>query len=139
MREKYGYCYSINTFNQSYKDTGLFGIYVGTDLDYVDHVRELINKELKKLQDERIPDKELEEAKAQLKGKLVLSLESTSNRMSRLAKSELYYDRFITIDELIEEIDNVEADDIKQFAGEFFNKDLFSEALLKPEAAAEEV
>lgn len=134
VREKFGYCYSINTFNQSYKDTGLFGIYVGTDLDYVDHVRELINKELKKLQDKSIPQKELEEAKAQLKGKLVLSLESTSNRMSRLAKSELYYDRFVTIDELIEEIDNVKAKEIKQFAGEFFNNELFSEALLKPEA-----
>ncbi|MDR8391551.1 insulinase family protein [Aliifodinibius sp. S!AR15-10] len=133
VREKYGYCYSINTFNQSYRDTGLFGIYVGTDNDYVDHVRELINKELQKLQDEIIPDQELEEAKAQLKGKLVLSLESTSNRMSRLAKSELYYDRFVTIDELIQEIDGVEAEEIKKFAIGFFDKDQYSEALLIPE------
>jgi len=133
VREKYGYCYSINTFNQSYRDTGLFGIYVGTDLDYVNHVRDLIHKELKLLQEETIGDKELNEAKAQLKGKLVLSLESTSNRMSRLAKSELYFDRFVTVDELIGEIDAVQADEIRGFARKFFEKDLFSEALLTPE------
>ena len=133
VREKYGYCYSINTFNQSYRDTGLFGIYVGTDLDYVDHVRELINREMNKLQEEPIGKKELEEAKAQLKGKLVLSLESTSNRMSRLAKSELYFDRFITVDELIGEIDAVRADDIQSFARDFFTGDRFTESLLVPE------
>lgn len=137
IREKYGYCYSISTFNQSYRDTGLFGIYTGTDLDYVDHVRELLHKELKKLQESMIPEKELNEAKAQLKGKLVLSLESMSNRMSRLAKSELYYERFITIDELIEEIDGVQAEDVKNFAREFFDTDQFSEALLVPEKTIE--
>lgn len=133
VREKYGYCYTISTFNQSYRDTGLFGIYVGTDLDYVDHVRELINNELRKLQDKTISKKELKEAKAQLKGKLVLSLESTSNRMSRLAKSELYYERFITIDELIEEIDSVKREEIQDFAGNFFDSEIYSEALLIPE------
>ncbi|MDZ7693403.1 MAG: pitrilysin family protein [Balneolaceae bacterium] len=64
VREKFGYCYSINTFNQSYRDTGLFGIYVGTDLDYVDHVRELIYQELTKIQDKSISSKELEESKS---------------------------------------------------------------------------
>ncbi len=133
IREKYGYCYTISTFNQSYRDTGLFGIYVGTDLDYVQHVRELIHNELNKLKEEEIPAKELSEAKAQLKGKLVLSLESTSNRMSRLAKSEIYYDRFITIDELIEEIDRVKPEEIQKFSQDFFDNDLYSEALLIPE------
>lgn len=133
IREKYGYCYTISTFNQSYQDTGLFGVYVGTDLDYVQHVRELINKELNKLKEEEIPARELEEAKAQLKGKLVLSLESTSNRMSRLAKSEIYYDRFISIDELIDEIDSVKPEEIQKFSQDFFNNNLYSEALLVPE------
>lgn len=133
VREKYGYCYTISTFNQSYRDTGMFGIYVGTDRDYVDHVRKLINKELEKLQEKPIPEKEMNEAKAQLKGKLMLSLESMSNRMSRLAKSELYYDRFITLDELVAEIDGVDSEDVKSFAGDFFEAGQFSEALLLPE------
>lgn len=133
VREKYGYCYSINTFNQSYQDTGVYGVYVGTDRDYVKHVRKLIENELEKLQQEPIPEKELSEAKAQLKGKLMLSLESMSNRMSRLAKSELYFNRFVTLDELIENIDRVEADQVQAFAREFFDKDRFSEAILLPE------
>jgi predicted Zn-dependent peptidase len=133
VREKYGYCYSINTFNQSYRDTGLYGVYVGTDKDYVKHVRKLIIKELQKLQQDLIPEKELNEAKAQLKGKLMLSLESMSNRMSRLAKSELYFDRFVTLDELIENIDRVQAGEVQDFAQKFFNDDQFSEAVLIPE------
>lgn len=133
VREKYGYCYSINTFNQSYRDTGMFGIYVGTDEEYVNHVRELINKELRKLQEKLIPGKELEEAKSQLKGKLMLSLESMSNRMSRLAKSELYYNRFITLDELVAEIDGVKSGEVQDFAQKFFESNDFSEALLLPE------
>src|SRR5699024_11661130 len=49
VREKYGYCYTITSFNQSYQDTGLYGVYAGTDREYVDHLRELVNKELKEL------------------------------------------------------------------------------------------
>lgn len=132
VREKYGYCYNITSFNQSYQDTGLYGIYVGTDKDYVDHVRELIEKELEKLKQEPIPEKELSEAKEQLKGKLMLSAESMSNRMSRLAKSEIYYDRFVSLDELQQKIDEVQADQVQEFARHFFNSEIFSEALLLP-------
>lgn len=135
VREKYGYCYTITSFNQSYQDTGLYGIYVGTDKDYVGHVRELIAKELDKLKQEAIPEKELSEAKSQLKGKLMLSLEGMSNRMSRLAKSEIYYNRFVTLDELTQKIDEVRSDEVQDFAQEFFDSDLFSEALLLPEGA----
>lgn len=133
VREKYGYCYSITSFNQSYSDTGLYGIYVGTDKDYVEHVRELIKAELDKLKQNPIPEQELAEAKAQLKGKLMLSVESMNNRMSRLAKSEIYFDRFVTLDELQEKIDEVDADQVQDFAQEFFDNNQFSEALLLPE------
>ncbi|MGM0589544.1 MAG: M16 family metallopeptidase [Bacteroidota bacterium] len=135
VREKYGYCYSIQSFNQSYSDSGVFGIYVGTDADYVDHVRELIETELSRFKDEPIPDQELSEAKSQLKGKLLLSQENMSSRMSRLAKSELYYDRYITLDELVSEIDQVSSEEIQDFAQEFFDISQFSEGLLKPAAS----
>ncbi|NGP88908.1 M16 family metallopeptidase [Fodinibius halophilus] len=133
VREKYGYCYTITSFNQSYKDTGLYGIYVGTDKDYVGHVRELIGKELDKLKQEPIPEKELSEAKAQLKGKLMLSLESMSNRMRRLAKNQIYYDRFVTMDELQEKIEAVQSSEVQDFAQDFYDNEVFSEALLLPE------
>ena len=134
IREKYGYCYSIGPFNQSYVDTGLFGVYVGTDKEYVSHVRELINKEFERMQSEKVDEKELSEAKAQLKGKLMLSQESTSNRMTRLAKSELYFNRFVTLDELVENIDAVTQEELLRFSAGFFNPDLFSETLLLPES-----
>jgi predicted Zn-dependent peptidase len=133
IREQYGYCYSIGTFNQSYTDSGLFGVYIGTAESYIDHVRELISEEFEKLYREPIPDKEFSEAKSQLKGKLLLSQESMSSRMTRLAKSEIYFNRFITLDELVEEIDNVSLNEVQTFASEFFDLEAFSETLLLPE------
>jgi predicted Zn-dependent peptidase len=133
IREKYGYCYSISSFNQAYTDTGMFGVYVGTDKDYVTHVKELIHEEFRKLKEEVVSDSELSEAKAQLKGKLLLAQESMSNRMTRLAKSEIYYDRYIPLDELVEQIDLVTIKDIQDFSNEFFDTSLFSETLLLPE------
>lgn len=133
VREKYGYCYTIGSFNQTFSDTGLFGIYTGTDIDYVEHVEDLVKNELRQLQEELVPPKELDEAKAQLKGNLLLSLENTSNRMQRMAKAELYYGRFISIEELVENIDAVSAEDIQGFAKAFFDEAQFSKAILKPE------
>lgn len=134
VREKYGYCYSISPFNQTYIDTGLFGVYTGTDFDYVDHVRELINVEFLRMKNEKVDEKELSEAKAQLKGKLMLSQENTSNRMTRLAKSEIYFNRFVTLDELVENIDAVTSEDLLRFSDDFFDPAQFSETLLIPES-----
>ncbi|MEX1062129.1 MAG: insulinase family protein, partial [Balneolaceae bacterium] len=122
-----------NTFNQSYTDTGLFGVYIGTDKQYVEHVRELIEAEFENLFQIPVPRKEMEEAKSQLKGKLLLSQESMSNRMTRLAKSELYFNRFVTLDELVENIDRVTIDDVRSFSEEFFDRGVYSETLLLPE------
>ncbi len=133
VREKYGYCYSIQTFNQSYSDSGIWGVYVGTDKDYVEHVHELVVAELDKIRTEIIPEKEFSEAKSQLKGKLLLSQENTSNRMMRLAKSELYFERFVTLDELEENIDKVTAEDVLEFSKDFFDQKYFMEAVLTPE------
>lgn len=133
IREKHGYCYSIGPFNQSYLDSGLFGVYIGTDSDYVPHVRELIIKEFNRIQDEKVDSRELREAKEHLKGKLLLSQESTSNRMTRMAKSEIYFNRYITLDELVENIDAVTAEDLQVFCEDFFDPSMYSETLLVPE------
>jgi len=133
IREKYGYCYSIGPFTQSYIDSGMYGVYIGTDREYVEHVRTLIRAEFEKIRTEPVGSKELDEAKAQLKGKLLLSQENTSNRMTRLAKSELYFDRFVTLDELVENIDAVTSVDLQTFSEDFFDPDQFSETLLLPE------
>lgn len=133
VREKYGYCYTIQTFNQSYSDSGIWGVYVGTDKEYVEHVHELVVAELDKIRAGEIPEKEFSEAISQLKGKLLLSQENTSNRMMRLAKSELYFDRFVTLDELEEEIEAVKPEQVLEFASDFFDQKHFMEAVLTPE------
>ena len=133
IREKYGYCYSVQTFNQSFLETGVWGVYVGTDKDYVEHVHELVVEQLNLLASHELAYKELSEAKAQLKGKLLLSQENTSNRMMRLAKSEIYYKRHVDLDELVEHIDSVSVEDIISFAQVFMNESEFVEAKLTPE------
>jgi len=135
IREKYGYCYSIGPFTQSYIDSGMYGVYIGTDREYVEHVRKLIRAEFEKIRTDPVEKKELEEAKAQLKGKLLLSQENTSNRMTRLAKSELYFNRFVTLDELVVNIDAVKSVDLQAFSEDFFEPEQFSETLLMPEKA----
>lgn len=138
IREDYGYCYSIHSFNQGFMDSGIFGIYAGTDREYVDHLKELVQAELWEMRDKKVSENELAEAKAQLKGKLLLGQESMSNRMMRLAKSELYYGRYISLDELIEQIDAVDREELRQFAEEFFREDQFSETLLLPDEGGED-
>lgn len=133
IREKYGYCYAIQAFNQSYADTGVFGVYAGTDKEYVAHLKELVYAELHRLGEELVPEQELAEAKSQLKGKLLLAQESMSNRMNRLAKSELYFDRYIGLDELVQHIDAVSAEEIRRFAKDFFKEELFTETVLMPD------
>ncbi|MDG5766624.1 pitrilysin family protein [Balneolales bacterium ANBcel1] len=133
IREKYGYCYHIQSFMEAFRDCGLFGIYTGTDRGYVDHIRELILTELRNLREQPIPEKELEEAKSQLKGKMLLAQESMSSRMTRLAKSEIFYDRYITMDELVAEIDRADSGQIRDLCATFFDEDQMTETILMPE------
>lgn len=134
IREKHGYCYAVSSFHQAFIDSGIFAVYAGTDIDYAEHVKQLVRDEFKRLQDVPVPDKELSEAKSQLKGKLLLAQESMSNRMTRLGKCEIYFDRYVPLDEIVVDIDAVGSDDIQQFAQSFFQPDEFSTTILFPES-----
>lgn len=136
IREKYGYCYHIHSLMEAFTDTGVFAVYAGTDKEYVNHLRELIVDELNQLREKNISDKELDEAKSQLKGKLMLSQESMSNRMTRLAKSEIIHNRYISLDELIREIDRVTSDEIRTLCDHLFDQKMFSETVLIPDAGS---
>ena len=82
---------------------------------------ESITKEFRNLKEQRVTDEELRRAKDHLKGSLMLSLESTASRMSNLARQEMYFDRFFTLDELVESIESVTADDVQRIAHTFFD------------------
>ena len=132
IREKYGYCYSINTINQSFYDTGSFAVAAGTDEEYVDHLRELIFAEFKKMAETPVSFEELDSAKAKLNGMLLMGQESLNNRMNRMAKSEMYYGRYISLDEIEQNINKVTEEDIQSFCQDFLNPDFYSETVLLP-------
>ncbi len=120
VREKRGLVYSISSGVTSYSDTGNLTIYAGTSLDSLDQVARLTLDEMKRLKEEAVPAAELRRAKDQLKGSIMLSLESTGSRMSHLARQEIYFDRQLTLDETLEGIEAVAPDDVAGVAGELF-------------------
>ncbi|HEY0565535.1 MAG TPA: pitrilysin family protein, partial [Terriglobales bacterium] len=130
IREEQGLAYSIFSELNPYRDTGMLGVYAGTSRDSALKVVRSVVDEFKRLQDERVPDEELERAKAQLKGSLMLSLESTMSRMSNLARQEMYFDRFYSMDETIESIEAVSTDDIHALSQQLFDPEAIAVTVL---------
>jgi predicted Zn-dependent peptidase len=121
IRERQGLAYAVFSELNPYRDTGCLSIYAGTSVDSARKVVESILKEFQQLKQERVSDEELRRAKDHLKGSLMLSLESTSSRMSNLARQEMYFGRFFSLDELVESIEAVSAEDVQRIAQSFFD------------------
>jgi len=132
IREKRGLAYSIYSYLSSFIDSGLLGVYVGTGEKTVSRVLQTILREMKKLSNDSLKPKELRAAKEQLKGNLLLSLESTDNRMSRLAKNELYFSRYISTEEIIEGIEKVASDEVNVLAQQMLRPESLSLTALGP-------
>jgi predicted Zn-dependent peptidase len=113
VRERQGLAYSVHSGMQSYRDTGLFYIYAGTDAASFNKVVKALMKELRTLKKDGITADELRRAKDHLKGSLILSLESTSSRMNRLAKQELRFASFMSMDDMLAAIDGVALDQVE--------------------------
>jgi predicted Zn-dependent peptidase len=120
IREKQGLVYAIYSDLNPYRDTGCLGVYAGTSRESAARVVESIIREFRDLKAGPVPDEELRRCKDQLKGSLMLSLESSTARMSNLARQEMYFDRFYNLDELIERIEQVTAHDLQELAHDFF-------------------
>jgi len=131
VREKLGITYQINSFLNSYNDTSAFGIYFSTNLNQYARVIEIIFKEFKRLKEVPVSEKELKKVKEYLKGGMLLSLESTTNRMMRIANSILYYDRVIPVEEYLAKIDRITAEDVQKAANELFNDSKLIKVILK--------
>jgi len=133
IRERYGYCYQIYSFVNMLSDTGDFGVYMATDGTKVDHARKLILRELKRMVTRPISSRQLNQAKSQLKGSLMLGLESLSHRMSRLGRLEMHDRPFASLDDIIAEVNAVTADDVQRVASELFDPDQLSTVVFIPE------
>jgi predicted Zn-dependent peptidase len=121
IRERQGLAYAIFSELNSYRDTGCLSVYAGTSREAAAKVVASVIAEFRKLKEEKIPPEELQRSKDQLKGNLMLSLESSTSRMSSLARQEMYFDRFFSLDEIVERIEAVTAEDVHALSQEYFN------------------
>jgi predicted Zn-dependent peptidase len=116
IREKRGLAYSVYSFTSQYADSGLFGIYAGCAPGKVDEVLALAREELMRIADGGLDDVEVARGKGMYKGSLVLGLEDTGSRMTRLGKGELLYGDVLSVDQLLARIDAVTPDDVRDVA-----------------------
>jgi predicted Zn-dependent peptidase len=128
IREKRGLAYSVYSFTSSYAGTGQVGLYLGTRPDNVATAMKVVGAELDRLRADGITADELQRSKENVKGRVVLSLESTTSRMNRLGSSVLADLPVLTVDEVVERIDAVTLDDVAALARELYAPDRLSAA-----------
>jgi predicted Zn-dependent peptidase len=132
VREERGLAYSIFSYHTAYKDSGLLTVYGGTGADQIEALYETIFNTINDVVEKGITEKELDNSKEQLKGNMMLSLESTSSRMSRNAKNELLLNRHRTLDEMTSAINAVTLKDVGEVARDVFKND-FSCSVISPQ------
>jgi len=133
IREKLGITYQINSFLNSYYDTSAFGVYFSTNQSQYAKVIEIIYKEFRKLREIPVSERELKKVKEYLKGGILLSLESTTNRMMRIANSILYYDKVFSVEEYISKIEKITVEDVQKTANDLLSESKLIKVILKSE------
>jgi predicted Zn-dependent peptidase len=133
VREELGLAYAVFAYKHFYQSSGQLGVYVGTQTSTADQAVEAIREEYDRLAREALPPGELAHGKQQLKGQIMLSLESPAARMGRLAGFTLHDDRYRPLDEMLAEIDAISQDDIAEVAAEFFPAERQTVMRLGPE------
>lgn len=119
-REELGLVYSIYSFLNAYRDSGALAVYAACTPENVNKTLEVISAQIKRIKAGDIKDIRLEDIKAQIKGNLLLARESSVNRMSTMAKNEIYYGREVTVEEVVEKLQAVSLDDIILLANDIF-------------------
>ncbi|HET8560001.1 MAG TPA: pitrilysin family protein [Marmoricola sp.] len=122
VRERRGLAYSVFSFATSYSDAGLVGVAVGSLPSRAGEVLDVVREELRKVAESGISPEELRRGQGQLRGGLVLSLEDSVSRMTRLGESELFLDRLLSVDEVLERIEAVTCAQVQQLAAELFSQ-----------------
>ena len=120
IREELALAYSVFTFQSFYSRGGVSGVYVGTRPSTADTAAEAVREELARVFSESLSGEELEQTKQQLKGQIMLSLESTGSRLYRLASFALHEEPFLSLDEVLKKLDDVGPEDIAE-AATFFD------------------
>src|SRR3954462_2296035 len=132
IREKRGMAYSVYSFGSQYTDTGLVGVYVGTREENLGECLRIVAEQIGDIASGNLRDRELERAKENLKGRITLSMESTSNRMSRLGRSLITDTELLSLDRIIAEIDAVDATAVADLAAVLLAPERLSAAGIGP-------
>jgi predicted Zn-dependent peptidase len=128
VREKRGLAYSVGSYNEQYTDSGLIATYVGTREDNVEEACAVIGAELERLRAEPVSDEELARAKENVKGRLVLSSESTAARMTRISRATLFGLPIESLDQMLAKVDAVTVGDLSELASELYRPERLSAA-----------
>jgi len=130
IREEKGLAYSIYSETSPFRDTGALSIYAGTSAGKTAEVLRLTIEELRRLKEVTVPEAELKRAKDQLKSNIVLGLESSSSRMANLARQEMYFGRFFSVDEIVAEVDAIAPAAVQTLARELFRPEAIAVTML---------
>ncbi len=136
IREQEGLAYSIYSFSSMYLDAGAIGMYAAVAPENLQRTIDLCVDEMHKLQDAPMPEEELLSNREQLKGGLLLALEGTFNRMARMVRSLMIFDRILPVDEILADVDRVTAEDVQKAAQKTFTQDRCAVAVLGPSGDA---
>ena len=130
IREKQGLAYTVYSELSMYRDAGCMLIYAGTSPRTAGRVVDSVVQELREMVEHRVTPEELRRAKDHLKGSFVLGLESTSSRMGNLVRQELYFQRFFSINEMLNSVERVTAEEVQKLAAQFFDPKRMAVAML---------
>jgi predicted Zn-dependent peptidase len=132
VREKRGLVYSIGTYDALYRPGGVLAINAGLSLKHLPQVVSLVHEELEKVKTQDVTENELAMAKRQIKGALLLALESPRHRMNRMAHNELFYGRAHKPEEVLAEVDAVSLESVRQLATDLFEPSRFTTVVVGP-------
>jgi predicted Zn-dependent peptidase len=132
IREKRGMAYAVYSFVSQYTDTGQIGIYLGTREENLEEALAIAAEQIADVAAGNVPEAELERAKENLKGRILLSMESTATRMNRLGKSLITDSELLSLDRIVAEIDAVEASSVAELAAMFLAPERLSAACIGP-------
>jgi predicted Zn-dependent peptidase len=122
VREHRGLAYSVYSFATSYSDAGMVGVSVGSLPSKSDEVLDVVRAELARVVDSGLTQEELDRGRGQMRGGLVLSLEDTGSRMTRLGEVELFQERMLSLDEVLGRLEAITLDDVNGLAAELFSR-----------------
>jgi predicted Zn-dependent peptidase len=132
IRGKRGLAYSIYSYIASYSDSGYLAVYLGVDRESVKESLTLILKEISNIQHQEVPEAELANARDFVKSGLFLSMENMETVMSRIAKNELHFGRYIPLEEVLDSIDRISPDDVLRVGSRIFGSRELTVAALGP-------